>query len=62
MLFIHGNKDKYVPTRMVYPLFLAKPGAKELWIVPGAQHAVSYKENKKEYTDKVRAFVNRYIH
>ncbi len=62
MFFIHGDKDTYVPTWMVYPLYEAKPGPKELWIVPGAAHAVSYKENKQEYTDRVRAFVGRYIH
>lgn len=61
MLFIHGDKDTYVPTWMVYPLYEAKPGAKELWVVPGATHAVAYKENKQEYTDKVKAFVDRYI-
>ena len=54
MLFIHGDKDTYVPTWMVYPLYEAKPEPKELWIVPGAAHALSYKENKQEYTDKVR--------
>ncbi len=62
MLFIHGDKDTYVPTWMVYPLYEAKPEPKELWIVPGAAHAVSYQENKQEYTDKVREFVGRYIH
>ena len=43
-------------------LYEAKPEPKELWIVPGAAHALSYKENKQEYTDKVRDFVGRYIH
>ena len=62
MLFIHGDKDTYVPTWMAYSLYEAKPEPKELWIVPGAAHAVSYKENKQEYTDRVRAFVGRYIH
>ena len=62
MLFIHGDKDTYVPTWMVYPLYEAKPEPKELWIVPGAAHALSYKENKQEYTDTGRDFVGRYIH
>ena len=62
MLFIHGAEDEFVPVRMVYPLYEAKPDPKELWIVPGAAHAVSYKENKQEYTDKVRDFVGQYIH
>ena len=62
MFFIHGDKDHYVPTWMVYPLYEAKPGAKELWVVPGAAHAVSYLENRELYTEKVRTFVERYVH
>ena len=61
MFFIHGDKDTYVPTWMVYPLYEAKSNPKELWIVPGATHAVSYKENKTEYTNRVKNFVDKYI-
>lgn len=57
MLFIHGNSDTFVPSYMVYPLYEAKPGAKELWIAEGAEHALSYKEHKAEYIAKVRDFV-----
>lgn len=61
MLFIHGDADTYVPTWMVYPLYDAKPGEKELWIVPGAAHAMSYRDNRGEYTRRVAEFVGRYI-
>ena len=61
MLFIHGDADDFVPTRMVYPLYEAKPGEKELWVVPGAAHAVSYRDNREEYTRRVGAFVEKYI-
>lgn len=61
MLFIHGDQDTFVPTEMVYQLYEAKPAPKELWIVPGAAHAMSYKEHPREYTDKVRTFVDKYI-
>ena len=57
MLFIHGNSDTFVPSYMVYPLYEAKPGAKELWIAEDAEHALSYKEHKAEYIAKVRDFV-----
>ena len=62
MLFIHGDADTFVPTWMVYPLYEAKPEPKELWIVPGAEHAVAYKENPETYTRKVSNFVGKYIH
>ena len=61
MMFIHGDADDFVPTWMVYPLFEAKPGDKELWIVPGAAHALSYRDNREEYTRRVGAFVGRYM-
>ena len=61
MLFIHGDADTYVPTWMVYKLYDAKPEPKELWIVPGATHAMSYKDDAKEYVIKVKLFVDKYI-
>lgn len=61
MFFIHGDADTYVPTSMVYPLFEAKKGEKELWVVPDAIHAMSYRDNSEEYTRKVNAFVDKYI-
>ncbi len=61
MFFIHGDADTYVPTWMVYELYEAKPEPKELWIVPGATHAMSYKDHTKAYTEKVRLFVDKYI-
>lgn len=61
MLFIHGDKDDYVPTWMVYDLYEAKPQPKELWIVPDTDHATSYKLNKEAYTEKVKQFTDQYI-
>lgn len=61
MLFIHGDADDFVPTRMAYPLYEAKPGEKELWVVPGAAHARSYHDNRAAYTQRVGAFVEKYI-
>lgn len=61
MLFIHGDADDFVPTWMVYELFEAKPQPKEIWVVPGAAHAVSYRDNRDQYVWRVRNFVSRYI-
>ena len=61
MLFIHGDKDDYVPTKMVYELYEAKKHPKEIWVVPEADHATSYKQNKEEYTQKVKQFTDKYI-
>ena len=60
-LFIHGEKDDYVPTWMVYDLYATKPEPKEIWTVPNADHATSYKLNKETYTEKVKQFTDKYI-
>lgn len=57
MLFIHGGNDTYVPTRMVYPLYNAKPSSKQLIVFHGSRHARSYKDHRKEYEQAVRKFV-----
>lgn len=57
MLFIHGDADDFVPTYMVRQLYAAKPGRKELWIVPDAAHAFSYRDRPGEYTRRVAAFL-----
>ena len=61
MLFIHGDADDFVPTWMVYPLYEAHPGEKELWVVPGVDHAHSYRDFPAEYTRRVKNFVEKYI-
>lgn len=61
MLFIHSDADTYVPTAMVYPLYKAKPGEKELWITAGSPHAMSYRDHKEDYTRRVRDFVSKYM-
>ena len=57
MLFIHGAADSYVPTAMVRPLYDAKPAPKELWLVPGAAHAASYRDRPHEYARRVARFL-----
>lgn len=61
MLFIHGDKDTYVPFAMLQPLYEAKPQPKEMWVVPGAVHATSFRDQPEAYTERVNRFVNQYI-
>lgn len=61
MLFIHGNKDTFVPTRMVYPLYKADKGPKQLLIVKGATHAKSMATAPKIYQQTVKKFLNKYV-
>ncbi|MBQ7623260.1 MAG: alpha/beta hydrolase [Bacteroidales bacterium] len=58
MLFIHGECDDFVPTGDVYKNFDAKTkGYKEIWIAPGSEHAMAYKDHPVEYTARVRSFL-----
>lgn len=57
MLFIHGDNDHFVPSPMVYPLYEAKSGDKDLWITKGTAHALSYHDYPEEYARRVAEWV-----
>ena len=62
MLFIHGDKDDFVPFWMVHPLYAAKKqGAKSLFIAKGSEHAMAYRDHHREYTQEVKKFVSENI-
>lgn len=61
MLMIHGDRDTFVPTSMVYRLYRAKPAPRALYIAPGSAHARSYHDHKAEYARRVQAFLQPYM-
>lgn len=61
-LFIHGGKDHFVPTEMVYENYAATDAPKELWIAPLAGHALSYPMYKSEYRKQIESFLKKYVH
>lgn len=61
MLFIHGAKDTFVPTKMVHENYKASNGPKELWIVPGAKHAKSYATHPRTYEKRIKQFLAKYV-
>lgn len=58
MLFIHGDNDTFVPSRMVHPLYEAKPGTKALWVTKGSEHAKSYTDYPEEYAKRIKEFTS----
>jgi fermentation-respiration switch protein FrsA (DUF1100 family) len=60
MLFIHGAEDQFVPTWMGDTLFNAKKGIKEYWRPENVEHANAYLKFPKEYTERVKKFVDTY--
>lgn len=59
MLFIHGDRDRFVPTWMVYPLHQAKSGSKALWVTRGCRHTESIRRYPAEYSRRIHAFVGQ---
>ncbi|MDR3190369.1 MAG: alpha/beta hydrolase [Lactobacillaceae bacterium] len=62
MMFIHGAKDDFVPTKFVYRNYKATKGPKTLYVVPRAAHVASYATNYQQYEQKVAKFLNQYFH
>ena len=60
VLFIHGTDDNFVPINMTYENYKAYQGEKKLFIVPGAEHGMSYIVDKNGYEDAVKCFWYNY--
>jgi fermentation-respiration switch protein FrsA (DUF1100 family) len=56
ILFIHGDADDFVPTDMARELYRATAGKKELWLAPGAAHAMAYYADPANYKRRVLKF------
>jgi len=58
MLFIHGEKDDFVPFPMVREVYSAKPGEKQIQTFPNAAHAESFGSDPQGYRACVSAFLH----
>lgn len=56
VLFIHGTDDKFVPIDMTYENYKACTAPKKLFVVPGAEHGMSYCVDKAGYEEAVKKF------
>ncbi len=56
ILFIHGSNDHFVPVEMTYRNYMACSSPKQLLIVPGAEHAMSYMVDRAQYQQAVFQF------
>ena len=58
VLFIHGTDDNFVPIEMTYENYKACVSEKRLFVVPGAEHGMSYLVDKNGYETAVKQFWN----
>lgn len=56
VLFIHGTEDHFVPVAMTYENYKACNAPKQLLIVPGADHGISYLVEKERYEATIKDF------
>lgn len=61
ILFIHGDKDNFVPFYMMDKLYNAANCKKEKLIIKNAGHAEAQIINPEKYWHTVRKFIKRYI-
>jgi fermentation-respiration switch protein FrsA (DUF1100 family) len=60
VLFFHGTDDNFVPIDMTFQNYKACKAPKKLFIVPGAEHGMSYVLEKEEYEKTVVEFWANY--
>lgn len=56
VLFVHGTEDHFVPIEMTYENYTACAAPKKLFIVPGADHGMSYYFDKEGYEAAIKDF------
>jgi pimeloyl-ACP methyl ester carboxylesterase len=61
MLFIHGEKDSYLPVEQSRKLYAVAPQPKYLWVAPGARHNQAVDLHPDLYAKLTTWFVDRYL-
>lgn len=59
VLFVHGDSDRFVPTSMTYENYDFCHSEKDILIVQGASHAMSYLVSRAAYQAKLDDFLGR---
>ncbi|MCV3296907.1 MAG: alpha/beta hydrolase [Oenococcus sp.] len=60
IFFIHGEKDRFVPSYMALENYQAAQSPKDLWIVENASHAESFWVDPENYKRHVEHFLHHY--
>lgn len=61
LFLIHGDRDRFVETKMVIENYQAQAGAKKLWISKDTGHAMTFYNHPQAYQKKVGQFFKQYL-
>ncbi|MBO5318097.1 MAG: alpha/beta hydrolase [Oscillospiraceae bacterium] len=61
VLLIHGEDDTFVPCDMTKQAYAACSGEKNLLLVEGADHGVSFLKDQRAYVAKLSEFINSHM-
>lgn len=61
LLFIHGERDTFIPLEQTQMLYGLASDPKYFWPVPGARHNQSVVKQPQEYARHIVAFYDRYL-
>lgn len=61
VFLVHGKDDGFVPCAMTEEGYAACSGPKEILLVDGADHGLSFVVAQDRYTEMIRNFLKRYI-
>lgn len=61
LMVIHGDNDTFVPCEMGKLIYENCNSDKELHIFEGAEHAISYYNDKERYYNVIEQFTNKYL-
>ena len=61
MLFIHGEKDSYLPVEQSLLLYALAGQPKHMWIAPDARHNQAVTLHPEAYSELTRGFFNQYL-
>jgi len=61
ILMVHGTADSFVPCEMTRQGYEVCTGEKEMFLVEGAEHGLSFVKDSTHYREKVLVFLNRHL-
>ncbi len=56
IIFLHGDKDEFVPSQMSVDMYNLCPTKKHLCLIKGAEHGLAYPEDNDGYINAIKEF------